>query len=336
MTAMPRAVFACPGRGAYTAASLGSLPVRHPWVRRADELRAEMALPSLIELDGAGRFDPALHLLPVHAAPLTWLVSLLDLERAAADYRPAAVVGNSLGWYTALTAAGSLDFDEGFRLVQELALLQQEPLPQDGPGGQVIYPRHDPDWQPDPALERAIDAALHDGGEVFPSVDLGGYVVLAGTETGVGRLLADLPPVRLGERMYPLRLARHGPYHTPLVEHVAAAARERLAGLRWRAPEVTLIDGRGARFSPWSTDPGELAAYTLGAQVVSPYRFDTSIRVALREYAPDVLVLPGPSNSLGAIVGQLVVAEGYRGIRSRTDFEAVQSGPEPVVLSMRR
>ena len=47
------------------AASLGSLPAGHPWVRRADELRADARPSALSELDGAGRFDPAVHLRPV-------------------------------------------------------------------------------------------------------------------------------------------------------------------------------------------------------------------------------------------------------------------------------
>ena len=57
--------------------------------------------------------------------------------------------------------------------------------------------------------------------------------------------------------------------------------------------------------------------------------------MALREEAPDVLLLPGPGNSLGGICGQLVVTEGYRGLRTRADFEAAQTGPAPLVLSMR-
>ena len=58
----------------------------------------------------------------------------------------------------------------------------------------------------------------------FHSPALGGYAVLAGSETGVARLMELLPPARVGERLYPLRLALHGPYHTPLVSHVARAA----------------------------------------------------------------------------------------------------------------
>ncbi|MDH4334449.1 MAG: ACP S-malonyltransferase [Chloroflexota bacterium] len=336
-----RAVLACPGRGSYSAASLGSLPPDHPWVVRAEQLRAGYGLEPLLSLDQAERFEPARHLQPIHASPLIFLVSLLDAEVAVRDHSVSAVLGNSLGWYTALAAAGALPFDDAFRLVQEMAILQQEPLPAGGPGGQVIYPLADAAWQPDPRLHAAVRAVLADpagngSGEIHESIDLGAYAVLAGDEAGVARLLGSLTPVKVGERLFPLRLAMHGPYHTPLVAHVASAARERLADLRWRAPSATLIDGRGARWTPWSTDPAALRDYTLGEQVTTPYRFAVSVRVALCEEAPDVLVLPGPGNSLGGICGQLVVAEGYRGIRSREDFEAAQRSESPVVLSMRR
>jgi malonyl CoA-acyl carrier protein transacylase len=333
---LPRAVLVLPGRGAYTAASLGSLPAHAPLVQRAESLRAEMGLDSLLALDAADEFSPAVHLRPVNASPLIWLISLLDAQRAMADYRVVAIIGNSLGWYTALAAGEALNFDDAFHLVQGIALLQEEAAAGGAGGGQVIYPRTGVDWQPDPQLSAAIDAALSDGAEVFPSVDLGGYLVLAGTDAGIGRLLDELPPVQIGERHFPLRLAYHGPYHTPLLAHVSTEAKARFSTLGWRSPLITLIDGRGARFTPWATDPVELAWYTLGEQIITPYRFATGARVALREYAPDVLVLTGPGNTLGGVTGQLIVAEGYHGLRTRADFESAQVGESPLVLSMRR
>ncbi len=136
--------------------------------------------------------------------------------------------------------------------------------------------------------------------------------------------------------MYPARLAQHGPYHTPIAQPVAERASATLGRLDFKPPEITLIDGRGGRHSPWSTDPQALRAYTLGAQLVTPFSFSTSVRVALREDAPDHLVLPGPGNTLGGICGQILVAEGYRGIRRRDDFDRVQESDSPAVISMRR
>ncbi|MHC4339663.1 MAG: hypothetical protein ACYSX0_05565 [Planctomycetota bacterium] len=139
----------------------------------------------------------------------------------------------------------------------------------------------------------------------------------------------------MGPRLFPNRLNRHGPYHTPLLEVVAQKARRRLEHLQFMSPKIPLIDGRGRQFTPLDTDPNELRAYTLGAQITTRYGFTTSVRVALREYAPDLLALPGPGNSLGGISGQIIVAEGWRGIRCRDDFESVQESDEPVVWSMR-
>ncbi len=334
---MSRAALVFPGRGSYTSASLGSLSPADPLVQRAESLRAGYDLPSLVELDSAEGFDPRIHLAPANASPLIYLISLIDAGTLPPGTEAVVAVGNSLGWYTALAAAGALSFDDGFRLVQEMSLLQQEPLASDGPGGQVIYPLAGADWRPDPALEDAVVRVMGEAplGAVFPSIDLGGYAVLAGTEPGVAHLMAHLPPVRLGERLYPVRLALHGPYHTPLVRHVAEGARDRLNGLAWQAPRIALVDGRGARWSPWSTDPAALRDYTLGEQVTTPFDFAASLRVTLREWAPDLLVLPGPGNSLGGICGQVLVREGYREIHSRADFEAVQRR-DPVILSMRR
>ena len=336
MSAMSRAVLVCPGRGSYTAASLGSLPPDHPVIARAELLRTEYGLEPLLELDRAASFDPPRHLRAANASPLIFMATLLDAERAAGDHEIVAVLGNSMGWYSALAVAGALPFDDAFRLVQEMAIFQEHPLPDGGTGGQVIYPLLDADWAPAPELQAAVAGAIDGASRTFESIDLGGYAVLAGDDRGVAALIERLPPVRVGERLFPLRLALHGPYHTPLVEHVAEIAADRLGGLRWQRPALTLIDGRGTRWSPWSTDPGALRDYTLGEQVTTPFRFARSVRVALREFAPDVIVLPGPGNSLGGIVGQLVVAEGYRGIRSRAAFERAQGSAAPVLLSMGR
>lgn len=333
---MSRAVLVCPDRGSYTTASLGSLPDDDRLVAHADELRAAYDLPALSELDRADRFEPSIHGRPANASPLVLLVGLLDAARAKADHELVAVCGNAMGWHTALAIAGVLGFDDAFRLVQEMALLEEQSLRDGGPGGQVIYPLTDAAWHPEPRLREAVEAVLADDGDVHRSVDLGAWAILGADEGGLGRLLATLPPVPSGGRLFPMRLARNAPHHTPLVANLAAAAGELMAGLHWEMPRVTLIDGRGVRHTPWSASPAELAKYTLDDHLVAPYDFAAGIRVALREYAPDALVLPGPGLSLGAICGQLIVAEGYRGIRSRADFEAAQAGANPPVLAVCR
>lgn len=331
---MKRSALFCPGRGAYTEASLGSLRSSLPYVQRADELRARYGLPSLVELDRADRFSPSRHLDPVNVSALIWLVSMIDAERARNESEIVLVGGNSMGWYTALTVAGVLSFDDGFRLVQGMAILQAEAARKEG-GGQILYPQVDADWRPDPERRRRVEAALGAAaGQAFPSIHLGGFAVLAASEAGLAVLERELEPVELGRGRYPFRLAQHGPYHSPLCAGVSDEARSALPELAWRPPQVSLVDGRGRVHTPWAADPEELREYTLGAQVVQPYDFTASVRVALREWAPDEIVLPGPGNPLGGIVGQVLVSERWCGIDSKATFLRAQELDSALVRSM--
>ena len=335
-----RAALVLAGRGSYTERSLGSLPKDGQpgaeLVQRAEHLRRGYDLPALRELDGMTRFEPSTHLVPANVSPLIWLVSMLDSVQAKREHDVTCVVGNSMGWYTSLAVGGALSFDDGYRLVQEMSILQQEH--QDAsPGGQVLYPIVGDDWRLDAQRMGAVEQALASSdGEALPSIRLGGYAVLAGSEAGVKHLLRTLPRVQLGKNPYPFRLMQHGPYHTPWQAPVAEAARRRLAELEFRRPEITLVDGFGRRFTPWSSDVNELCAYTLGAQVTDPYDFTASVRVALREHAPDRLVCPGPGNTLGGVCGQVLIEEGWRGLHSKADFDALQASDEPMLVSMRR
>ena len=332
---LPRAVVLCAGRGSYTEATLRSLPAGDARVRRADELRAELGLEPLSALDGADRFEPARHLRPANVSPLIYVKTVLDADAARARYELVGVGGNSLGWYTALAVAGALSFDDGFRLVQQMSLLQEQHASGATAGGQVIYPVVDEAWRPDPEKAAAVAAALaSSNGEAFPSIHLGGQRVLAGSNAGIAHLLRVLPPVKVGRVTYPFRLAQHGPYHTHLAARVSDEARLALRGLAFQVPAVTLVDGRGRRHSPWSADAAALAAYTLGAQVTTPFDFTATVRVALRELAPDRLVLPGPGNTLGGIAGQVLCEEHWRGIRTKADFQAVQASATPLVDSL--
>lgn len=335
---MTRAAVAFPGRGSYGPASLRSLPSDHPWVARADELRGEAGLPALSAIDAAERFTPALHLRAANAWPLTFLVSLLDAERIADDHEVVVVVASSIGWYTALAASGALEFDDAFRLVQQMGLAAEEPLDDAATAAELVYPLIDDAWERDEARAGLIDAALADagGGGAARALELGSYSVIAGTADAVERVGAALPPVTMGGRAYPLRLASADAWHTPLRARSAAGAAARLGDLGWERPKVAIVDGRGVRFTPLSTDPARLAEQSLVGHAEAPYDFARAFRVALREYAPDVVLLPGPGATLGTACAQLLVAEGYRGIRSRTELETVQAGPSPLLLSMRR
>ncbi|MCC6784661.1 MAG: ACP S-malonyltransferase [Planctomycetes bacterium] len=325
----PIAVLLCPGRGSYGKNELGCIgrllaadPVRNAALRdalaEADAIRARDGRPTLSELDAAPAFRPGVHLDGKNAAELIYFATMAQLGILHERYRIVAVLGNSLGWYTALAAAGAVDPAAGALLVRTMARLQDL-----AKGGQILTTAVDAAWRSDPVSVAAIDAALHDVAARGPdhfvarSIRLGGHEVLAGTETGVSALLAALPKVSGGEREFPFRLAGHGPFHTSLCTDVAATAQHELAELPVTMPGVHLIDGKGDVHSPWSADPDELLDYTTGEQVLCTFDFSAAVRTALREFNPDVLLCAGPGTSLRAPAGHIVIREGYRGIEDR-------------------
>ena len=133
------ALVVCPGRGTYGKAELGYLKRFHGdksgLIESFDRIRAERGQPTLSELDGAGRFSPALHTRGDIASPLIFAASYADflaVDRTRFDV--AAVTGNSMGWYTALAVAGAVDADHGFRIVDAMGEHSQA----GEPGGQVL------------------------------------------------------------------------------------------------------------------------------------------------------------------------------------------------------
>lgn len=320
----PTAVLFCPGRGSYGKDELGFVrrtlragPVADA-LAASDDWRRQQGRPTVTEIDGAEKFRPGLHLDGENAAELIYFGTLAHVEALRERYDIVAVAGNSLGWYTALPASGALDPTSGWRLVATMAALQKQVA-----GGQVLTTTVGDDWQRNLALEIAIAAVVHalqDRGEAFYcdySILLGGHTVLAGTDAAVTELLTRLPKVKVGEREFPFRLAGHGPFHTRLCASTSLAATEQLAELPVVAPRCHLIDGVGNVHSPWSASPRELLHYTTHAQVLTTFDFSACVRTAMREFQPDVLLCAGPGASLRAPVGHCVLAEGWRGLRTK-------------------
>lgn len=326
-----RAVLVCPGRGSYGRAQLGSLPAADPIVAALDRFRAQLGRPTLTELDRAPAYAPQLHVAGEHASLLTFACTAVDLAAIDRDkIDVVGVTGNSMGFYTALYAAGALDLDGAARLVDTLGHYQAD----DVIGGQLMYPTVDDTWRPSAAYATAIAAALDHPG-VHVSIRLGGTIVLGASADGLAHARRVLPPIERGGMRYPAQLPLHSAFHTPLMAATGERARRDLADLPIRSPAITLIGGDGVVHRPWAA-PAALWDYTLGAQIVEPFDFGRAIATALGELGPDVLVLPGPGDSLGGAIAQVLIAQRWRGLASRADFTAMQASAQPIVLAMTR
>ncbi|HKR23655.1 MAG TPA: ACP S-malonyltransferase [Allosphingosinicella sp.] len=332
------ALVVCPGRGTYGKAELGYLKRLHAdkadLVSAFDRLRSKRGQPTISELDGAERYSPALHTRGDIASPLIFAASYADflaIDRARFDV--AAVTGNSMGWYTSLAVAGAVSAEHGFEMVDAMGENSQA----GDPGGQILLTLVDEDWCELPGLRGAVVALVEainarPDCELYPSIDLGGMLVVAGNEAGLAALLAEAPPTPARE---PLRLVNHGPFHTPLMQGSSNRAMELPA--EWiGGPGLPMIDGRGHIWRPHASDAEALRRYTFAAQILEPYDFTRALQVAVKEYAPDRIILLGPGDTLGGAIAQALIAIEWRGLRSKAAFMAMQASSEPVLLSMGR
>ncbi len=337
---MKRVALLCPGRGAYARTELGSLTRKAASDARAQSVlqrldSARKGAASVGALDSSERFSSQ-HLAGENAAALIFSGTLMDAVTLRSDLELVAVGGNSMGFYSALAVSGALGLEQGFLLADAMGTYQRDGVV----GGQVIVPVCDDEWRADAAAVAAVDAALlqvqREGLQVAHSIHLGGHAVLAGDDAAVKRLLQLLPKRRIGEREYPFQLLGHSAFHTPLMMPTSTKAQARFEGLSWSAPRLPLVDGRGCVFMPRTACPQELWRYTLGTQVTDTFDFTLAVRVILREFAPDALVLLGPGDSLGSPVAQVLIQEGWQGLHCRSDFIKRQQSAEPIVLSFAR
>lgn len=319
----------CPGRGTYNAPELGYLQQHHAgaeWLARFDAMRAEAGKESLSAMDGAAKFTPA-HLRGDNAAPLIHACAYLDFLRIDRErFEIVAVTGNSMGWYTALACAGAVSPEHGFAIADGMGINSQR----HEPGGQAVLVLAGEDWTVDPALLAEVEAAMARHG-VLPSIWLGGMLVVAGPVAALDGFEKGLPTLPRP----PMRLAGHGPFHTPLMQASSDAAKEQFPVEWFGQPQVPLIDGRGKVWRRFESNRRDLWDYTFAHQILQPYDFTAAMTVGIREFAPDRVVLLGPGETLGGAIGQVQIALKWLDITSRSMFTARQ-GEDPFLISMGR
>jgi len=331
-----RALVVAPGRGTYNRDELGYLKRHHAdkaaLIGMIDAYRAERGQTPVGALDGAERYSAAVHTRGDNASPLIYACAYADYLSIDRDaYEVVAVTGNSMGWYIALACGGAASAEGGLAIVNTMGTLMHESLI----GGQLLHPFVDVDWREVPGRRAELLALMAEigarpGHALSLSIDLGGMLVFAGDEAGLGAMAAALPTE---QDRYPLRLANHAAFHSPLQAPVAAAGQAALGEALFGAPNVPMIDGRGHIWRPHETRPADLRAYTLGAQVTQPYDFTRALQTGVKEFAPDAVIVLGPGTTLGGAVAQSLIACRWRGLASKTDFTAMQRD-DPFVLAM--
>ena len=331
-----RAVVICPGRGTYNKEELGYLTRLHSdkteIIALIDDYRDRQGQMKVAELDGMENYSMRVHTAGENASALIYACALSDYQAINKDkFDIVAVTGNSMGWYIALAVAGALAQPQAIELINTMGSMMTKGLI----GGQMIYPIINDDWQIDSEKEQQVlqylaQANQQSGCQVYVSINLGGYLVFGGNKAGLKALEALLPVV---QDRYPMNLFNHAAFHTPLLNDVSKRAMSLMSADMFTTPKVPLIDGLGQVWQPYSCDTEQLYNYTLDTQVVEPYNFSKAIEVAIKEFAPDKLIILGPGATLGGAVAQSLISHQWLNLQTKADFIAQQK-QDPFILAM--
>jgi len=207
-----------------------------------------------------------------------------------------AMAGHSLGEYSALVAAGALDFAAALGLVRTRGELMQRAVPV-GAGAMAAVMGLDA-----AAVEGVAADAAGETGEVCAVANLNapGQTVLAGHKGAIDRAVA-LARER-GARKATL-LAVSAPFHSPLMR----PAREAMAGLLAatefadpRVPVVTNVDAAEAA-------TGAAARDALVRQIDSPVRWVESVLYMAERLGVNTFLEVGPGNVLSGLNRRIAV-----------------------------
>jgi len=203
-----------------------------------------------------------------------------------------AVAGHSLGEYTALVAAGSLDFADAVELVQKRGQYMQEAVPV-GVGGMAAVLGLDKE-----KVENVCRQAAKAGVVECANFNCPGQVVIA------GEIPALEEAVRLARKAGAKRcvtLSVSAPFHCRLMRPAGERLAEALKEVKIRDPRVPVVTNASAGY----VETAEDIRKELIRQVYSPVRWEEVIeRMAAKGI--DTFIEVGPGRVLCGLIRKIV------------------------------
>ena len=221
--------------------------------------------------------------------PAIFLHSVV-MAKCIQDFTPDMVAGHSLGEFSALVAAGAIDFEDGLKLVSVRAEAMQKACEMN-PGTMAAVL----------ALETAkveeICSACE--GTVIPAnYNCDGQIVISGEKEAVEKACIKMKEAG-AKRALPLPVG--GAFHSPLMEPARAELAEGIEKTVFRTPTCPIYQNVTALPS---TDPEEIKRNLL-AQLTAPVRWTQSVRNMAADGAEEFVEL-GPGTVLQGLINKIL------------------------------
>ena len=218
--------------------------------------------------------------------PAVFLHSVIMAKALGEEFKPDMVAGHSLGEFSALVAAGALDFEDGLRLVAKRAAAMQKACEAQPSTMAAVLGLED-------QVVEDICAKI-DGVVVAANYNCPGQLVISGSIEAVDAACEQLKAA--GARRA-LRLPVGGAFHSPLMEPVKVELQAAIEAAPFKAPVCPVYQNVDAK--PY-TDPEQIKA-NLIAQLTAPVRWTYIVQNMLADGA-DSFVELGPGAVLQGLI----------------------------------
>ena len=229
----------------------------------------------------------------INAQPAIVTVSLACLkaihEASGSNALPPAtfVAGHSLGEYTALAAAGVLDFAATVYLARERGRLMHK-AGLEKPGGMVAIMGLD---------KASLDEVCRESGTQIANINCPGQLVISGANGNLAQAV-DLAKARGAYRTIPLQVS--GAFHTPLMQPAVDGMSEVIASLSFHEPAIPVIGNTTAQ--PLTT--AELIKEELLRQLCSCIQGQRSIEYMVNDGVTTFIEI-GPGKVLTGLIKRI-------------------------------
>ena len=228
--------------------------------------------------------------------PAIFLHSVILSKVLGNDFKPEMVAGHSLGEFSALVAAGALNFEDGLKLVSARAMAMQKACEKEPSTMAAVLGLDDEKVE---EICNSIDEVV-----VPANYNCPGQLVISGSIKGIEIACQKL--TEAGAKRA-LKLAVGGAFHSPLMEPARQELAAAINATTFNKPICPIYQNVDAKPT---TDP-EVIKKNLVAQLTAPVRWTQTAKNMVTDGATSFVEL-GPGNVLQGLVKKVdksIVAE---------------------------
>lgn len=250
-------------------------------------------------------------------AIVTVSVSALRVLQSETEFHPSLLAGHSLGEYTALVAAGAIEFADAVRAVRARGQFMQEAVPVgEGAVGALL-------GLDTTAVSEICEEAAQ--GEVLTPANFNcpGQIVISGHTGAVTRAI-DVARERGARRAVLLPVS--APFHSPLMKPAGERLKEVLEGIAVRDLHVPVV----ANVNAQPNTARDRIVKLLIQQVSAPVRWEESMRLMLSK-AISRFVEVGPGKVLLGLMKRIDGAARLANVENAESLDNTKSVVEGAV-----